>query len=72
MWDGFEGALQALHASWVLVKECSLLSYHNKETMLFTIDPYYGNRTQLLTRTPVSMIWHGVLASGLGLRTKGV
>ena len=26
---------------WVLVKGFSL-SYHNKETMLFTLDPHYG------------------------------
>ena len=29
-------------ASWVRVKELNL-SYHNEETILFTIDPYYGN-----------------------------
>ena len=29
-------------ASWVLVEEFNL-SYHNKETILCTIDPYYGN-----------------------------
>ena len=28
--------------SWVLVKELNL-SYHHKETLLFTIDPYFGN-----------------------------
>ena len=28
--------------SWVLVKE-SKLSYHNKEIILFTTGPYYGN-----------------------------
>ena len=28
--------------TWVLVKEFNL-SYHNKETILFTIDPQYGN-----------------------------
>ena len=27
---------------WVLVKGFSL-SYHNKETILFTIDPHYGS-----------------------------
>ena len=27
---------------WVLVKGFSL-SYHNKETALFAVDPYYGN-----------------------------
>ena len=24
----------------------SNLSYHNKETLIFTIDPYYGNLNQ--------------------------
>ena len=28
--------------SWVLVKGLNL-SYHNKETIFFTTDPYYGN-----------------------------
>ena len=28
--------------TWVLVEGCSL-SYHNKETILLTIDPYCGN-----------------------------
>ena len=28
--------------NWVLVKGFNL-SYYNKETILFTIDPYYGN-----------------------------
>ena len=28
--------------TWVLVKGFHL-SYHKKETVLFTIDPYYGN-----------------------------
>ena len=28
--------------SWAPVNEINL-SYHNKETLLFTIDPYYGN-----------------------------
>ena len=28
--------------AWVLVKELHL-NYHNKETILFTIDPYDGN-----------------------------
>ena len=28
--------------NWVLVKE-GILRYHNKETILFTIDPHYGN-----------------------------
>ena len=28
--------------SWGLVKGLNL-SYYNKETILFTIDPYYGN-----------------------------
>ena len=32
----------ANHRVWVLVKGFNL-SYHNKETILFTTDPYYGN-----------------------------
>ena len=32
---------------WVLVKGFNL-SYHDKETILFTIDPYYGNLRQIL------------------------
>ena len=31
---------------WVLVKGFNL-SYHNKETILFTIDPHYGNLNKL-------------------------
>ena len=29
--------------NWVLVKGFSLLSYQYEETLLFTIDPYFGN-----------------------------
>ena len=37
---------------WVLVRGFHL-SYHHKETILFTIDPYYGNLNQNpLARTP--------------------
>ena len=37
---------------WVLVRGFSL-SYHSKETILFTIDPHYGNSNNIpLTRTP--------------------
>ena len=28
---------------WVLVRDLYTLSYHNQETLLFTIDHYYGN-----------------------------
>ena len=36
-----------LELTWVLVKgSCS--SYYHKETILFTIDPYYGNLKKLL------------------------
>ena len=33
--------------SWVLVTGFHL-SYHNKDTILFAIDPYYGNLYYLL------------------------
>ena len=38
-----------LEGLWVLVKGLNL-SYHNKETILFTIDPYCGNLNKPLNR----------------------
>ena len=35
-----------MEPTWVLVKEVKI-SYHNKETMLSTIDPYYGNLSEV-------------------------
>ena len=36
------GCLSGAVDVWVLVKELSL-SYHNKKTILFTVNTYYGN-----------------------------
>ena len=38
--------LSKLTPSWVLVKGLNL-SYHTKEIILFSIDPYYGNGFKL-------------------------
>ena len=37
--------------SWVLAKEGNL-SNHNTETILFTLDPYYGNLNPKLLKVP--------------------
>ena len=42
----------AQHLVWVLVKGVRI-SYHNKETILCTIDPDYCNLNKLLNKTSV-------------------
>ena len=38
---------------WALVKGTHSLSYHNNETILPTIDPYYGNLNKVLNKNTV-------------------
>ena len=47
----FLTAGQPLAKTWVLVKEFNL-SYHNKETLFFTKDPYYGSLNQSPQQEP--------------------
>ena len=61
---------------WVLVRGFNL-SYHNKDTILFTVDPHYGNLNKILNRNPVWLSRLRVTASfqlllGPGFRGLGV
>ena len=40
---------------WVLVRGFNF-SYHNKETIVFSIDPYYGNLSKILYQEPSSLL----------------
>ena len=48
--EGYQDDGQTLN--WVLVRGFNL-SCHNKETMLCTIDPQYGNLKKSLNKNPV-------------------
>ena len=51
--QGVAGGLELKIALlWVLVQGFNV-SYHNEETILFTIDPYYGNLTSIPNKNPV-------------------
>ena len=57
--DGhLRGEVWGRHGSgfWVLVKGFNL-NYHNKATMLYTIDPYYGNQVGFSKRKPIGIYW---------------
>ena len=48
--------------SWVLVKGFNL-NYHNKETVLFTIDPHYDNLNQTPQPEPRIQLMHQLEAT---------
>ena len=45
------GEIHSGHLYRALAKEISL-SYHNEDTILFTIGPYHGNSVRLLNTNP--------------------
>ena len=65
--EDFTRSLRNLALYWVLVRGLNL-SYHNQETILFTIDSHCGNLNKdPLTRTQFKALGFGVAGLGYGL-----